>query len=74
MQDIKESLNDLEIMKIDGQPNNEDINQLKCQLCTIAASDPTLNRGGKHGQIGIIMDETLYKAILNGNIAFFKSN
>ena len=72
MQDIKGSQKDLEEIKIDEQPNNEDLNQLEHQLCAIAASVSTLKGVGEHVNVEMIKNEMSSKAILNGNKPFVK--
>ena len=47
-QDIKESLEKFDITKLDGQPTNEDMNQLTRELKAMLASIPTTNGGGDH--------------------------
>ena len=59
-QDVKESLKDYFITKIDGQPSKEAISKLKLELSEGLASIPTLNGGGQHGHIGLIIPTAEY--------------
>ena len=43
-QDMEESLKDFEVIKIDGQPNDEDLNQLKTNFAQLQQVFP-LQRG-----------------------------
>lgn len=61
-QDIEESLKDCEVMKINGQPIDEDVNKLKQELTTIAASILTFLRGGGNGHIRMLLGDTKYIA------------
>ena len=54
-QDVEDSLKDYFITKIDGQPTKKDISKLKSELSEGLASMPTLNGGGRHGPIGLII-------------------
>ena len=69
-QDVEENLKGFPITKIDGQPTNKDLNQLKTELFEMVASIRTSNNGGSHGHIGMIMDETVYQAFSKGGAAF----
>ena len=59
-QDIKDNLKSFPVMKIDGQPTDEDLNQLKHKLSKTAASIPTINGGGMHQHVGMLMEDLLY--------------
>ena len=61
-QDVEDSLKDYPITKIDGQPSEEALSKLKLELAEGLASIPTLNGGGQHGHIGLIIPETEYIA------------
>ncbi len=59
-QDIEDSLEKFDITKIDGQPTDEDMNQLTRELGAMLATVPTTNGGGDHGHIGMILDNSEY--------------
>ena len=61
-QDVEDSLKDYPITKIDGQPSEEALSKLKLELAEGLASIPTLNGGGQHGHIGLIIPEPEYTA------------
>ena len=56
-QDVEDSLKDYPITRIDGQPTEEALTQLKLELAKGLASIPTLNGGGRHGHIGLIIPD-----------------
>ena len=58
-QDVKENLKGFHVTKIDGQPMDEDLNQLETEHSKMAASIPTLNGGGSHGHVGMIADDAV---------------
>eukprot|EP00956_Cyclotella_meneghiniana_P039712 scaffold177683_cov66-Cyclotella_meneghiniana.AAC.7 len=66
-QDVEETLKDYPITKIEGQPDEESLLKLKMELAEALASIPTLNGGGQHGHIGLIIPEA-------ENIAFSRNN
>ncbi|KAL7483339.1 hypothetical protein ACHAW6_008991, partial [Cyclotella cf. meneghiniana] len=51
---------DFEFTKIDGQPTDEDLNQLTEECINAVASISTTNGGGQHGHIGMIIDKAEY--------------
>lgn len=59
-QDTEDSLKDFDFTIIDGQPTDEDLNQLQKECINAAASISTTNGGGQHGHVGMIMDEADY--------------
>ena len=69
-QDIEDSLEKFDITKIDGQPTDEDMNQLTRELGAMLATVPTTNGGGDHGHIGMILDDTEYTSFLTGSNPF----
>eukprot|EP00804_Cyclotella_cryptica_P028262 CCRYP_014618-RA/>CCRYP_014618-RA protein AED:0.29 eAED:0.29 QI:0/0/0/1/0.5/0.33/3/0/697 len=62
-QDVEDSLKDYPISTIDGQPDEEALSKLKLELVEGLASIPTLNGGGQHGHIGMILSTAEYTAI-----------
>ena len=44
-QDIEDNLKEFPIIKINGQPTDEDLNKLKSKLSKLAASIPTMEEG-----------------------------
>lgn len=69
-QDIEDSLEKFDISKIDGQPTDEDMNQLTRELGAMLATVPTTNGGGDHGHIGMILDDTEYTSFSTGATSF----
>jgi hypothetical protein len=59
-QDTEDGLKDFEFTKIDGQPTDEDLNQLTKECINAAASVTTTNGGGHHGHVGMIIPEAEY--------------
>ena len=59
-QDAKEILKSFHIMKIDGQPMDEDITKLLNKLTEMAATIPTTNGGSSHGHMGVICRKNLF--------------
>ena len=68
--DIEESLKDLHITKIEGQPNNRNLMKLPSELLAIAMSIPTGNGGGSHGHMGMLLDDSKYRSFSTGGTAF----
>ena len=66
-QDVEETLKGYPITKIEGQPDEEAMSKLKTELAEALASIPTLNGGGQHGHIGLIIPETEYMLFSNNN-------
>ncbi len=66
-QDIVESFKEFKFTKIDGQPTNENVNQLVRELTEAAASIPTTNGGGDHGHIGMITLDAEYITFSTGD-------
>eukprot|EP00956_Cyclotella_meneghiniana_P027016 scaffold59716_cov38-Cyclotella_meneghiniana.AAC.4 len=62
-QDVEDSLKDYPITTIDGQPDEEALSMLRLELVEGLASIPTLNGGGQHGHIGMILSDADYTAI-----------
>ena len=71
-QDIVNSFKEFEFTKIDGQPTDENLNQLVRELTEAAASIPTTNGGGAHGHIGMIIPDTEYSLFSNGGAQFIE--
>ncbi|KAL7480237.1 hypothetical protein ACHAW6_005933 [Cyclotella cf. meneghiniana] len=69
-QDTEDSLKDFTFTPIEGQPTDEDINNLVEECSNAAASVPTSNGGGRHGHIGMLMEDADYQLISHGNAAF----
>jgi hypothetical protein len=59
-QDTEDSLKDFEFTKIDGQPTDEDLNQLTKECTNAASSISTTNGGGQHGHAGMVIPEADY--------------
>lgn len=53
------------VTKIHGYPTAQDINRLKVELCVIAVDEPTSLGGGRHGHLGMILEENEYLAYSN---------
>ncbi len=69
-QDIKDSLKKFNITKIDGQPTDEDMNQLTQELRAMLATVTTTNGGGDHGHIGMILDNLEYASFSTSSNSF----
>lgn len=59
-QDVEDALKNISVTKIDGQPTDEDLTQLRQELAAMAATIPTSNGGGLHGHVGMLIDEIEY--------------
>ena len=57
-QDIEKALKNGIVMKIDGQPTDEDLNQLEWELSALAVSIPTKNGGEMHGHVGMLLKDS----------------
>ena len=68
-QDVKESLKDFPITKIDGQPTDKDLNRLASKLSEMAATIPTTNGRRLHGHVGMIVG-SVQTTFSNGNAPF----
>ncbi|KAL7478468.1 hypothetical protein ACHAW6_004234 [Cyclotella cf. meneghiniana] len=68
--DTKDSLRDFTFMLIEGQPTDDDINNLVKECSKAAASVPTANKGGRHRHIGMQMEDTEYQLILHKHAPF----
>ena len=68
--EVKESLKDTHVTKIDGQPTDEDMMKLTSELLAIAASVPTGNGSGSHGHVGMLLDNVEYVASSTGGAHF----
>ena len=68
--DVEDSLKDYFITKIDGQSTKKDLSKLKLELSKGLASILTLNGGGHHGHIGLIIPNAEYTAFLHGNAPY----
>eukprot|EP00804_Cyclotella_cryptica_P025977 CCRYP_002794-RA/>CCRYP_002794-RA protein AED:0.40 eAED:0.40 QI:0/0/0/1/0/0.5/2/0/349 len=69
-QDVEDSLKDYFITKINRQPTEKDLSKLKLELSEGLASIPTLNGGGHHGHIGLIIPNAEYTTFSNGNAPY----
>ena len=56
-EDIEASLRERTVTKIQGQPTDRTLTQLRRELTKIAASVPTNLGGGKHSHIGIVIPD-----------------
>ena len=68
--DVEEGLEKYEVTKIEGQPTDEDLNQLTKELTNAAGSVATQNGGGEHGHVGMVVDEAEYVTFSHGNARF----
>ena len=68
--DVEQGLEKYEITKIDGQPTDEDLNLLTKELTNAAGSVATLNGGGEHGHVGMVIDEAEYVLFSNSGAKF----
>ncbi|KAL7476598.1 hypothetical protein ACHAW6_002955 [Cyclotella cf. meneghiniana] len=68
--DVEEGLEKYEVTKIEGQPTDEDLNQLTNELTNAAGSVTTQNGGREHGHVGMVVDEAEYVTFSHGNARF----
>ena len=68
--DVEEGLEKYEIMKIDGQPTDEDLNLLAKELTNAAGSVATQNGGGEHGHIGMVVKDAEYITFSRSGASF----
>ncbi|KAL7486064.1 hypothetical protein ACHAW6_011663, partial [Cyclotella cf. meneghiniana] len=68
--DVEDSLKDYFITKINRQPTKKDLSKLKLELSEGLASIPTLNGGGLHGHIGLIIPNAKYTTFWHGNAPY----
>jgi hypothetical protein len=66
LQDVFNALKAFEIAKINGQPTDDNINNLTKQLTAALVTISTTNGGGTLGHIGIVAPESRYVALLTG--------
>jgi hypothetical protein len=69
-QDTNDSLKDFTFTPIEGQPTDEDINNLVEECSNATGSVPSSNGGGRHWHIGMLMEDADYQLISHGNDAF----
>eukprot|EP00957_Ditylum_brightwellii_P047853 3634496-Ditylum_brightwellii.AAC.1 len=62
--DMKARFPNKTITQMDGEPNYDSINALCMQLYGNAGAIPTGLGGGRHNQIGLVMDPALYATLL----------
>lgn len=68
--DVEEGLDKYEVTTIEGQPTDEDLNQLTKELTNAAGSVATQNGGGEHGHVGMVVEEAEYITFSRGNTRF----
>ncbi len=68
--DVEQNLEKYEITKFDGQLTDEDLNLLTKELTNAAGSVATLNGGGEHGHVGMVIDDAEYVTFSNGGARF----
>jgi hypothetical protein len=64
--DTREEVRKEMVMKIQGQPMDQDVTLLKKELIAITAMIPTTLGGGEHGHTGIIIEPEKYLLMMNG--------
>ena len=69
-EDIEASLRERTVTKIQGQPTDRTLTQLRRELTKIAASVPTNLGGGKHGHVGIVIPDAKYVLVSDGGVSF----
>ena len=55
--------------KIIGQPTNTTVNQLKQQAAKITAAVKTSKRGGRHGHLALVLNESEYRMVTSVDTA-----
>ncbi len=68
--DVEEGLEKYEIIKINGQPTDEDLNLLAKELTNAAGSIATQNGGGEHGHIGMVVEDAKYITFSRSGASF----
>ena len=63
---IEESLMDYDVTEINGQPTDEDVNNLMHNFTAMAISIHTSLGGREHGHIGMLLDGSDCIAFSNG--------
>lgn len=69
-QDTKEQIKAVQITWIDGQPMDKVINKLVNKLTECAMTIPTMNGGGSHGHMGMLIGDAEYCTFLMGREPF----
>ena len=70
IEDIQAKIADKSVTRIHGQPSDLSVTILTRELVKLASSVKTKLGGGKHGHIGLILEDTRYTAISNGGVSF----
>jgi hypothetical protein len=68
--DVEAGLEKYKVTKIEGQPTDEDLNQLTKELTNAAGSVATQNGGQEHGHVGMVIEEAEYVTLSRGNAKF----
>lgn len=69
--EVKDSLNDAHVTRIDGRLNNEGMMKLLIELLAIATSVPTTKGGGSHRHMGMLLDNAKYRTFSTGGTPFY---
>ena len=69
-EEIKAKIVDKPVSRIHGQPSDLSVTVLTRELVKLASSVKTKLGGGKHGHIGLVLDDTKYTTISDGNKSF----
>ena len=67
---VEEGLEKYEIMKINGQPMDEDLNLLAKELTNAAGSIATQNGCGEHGHVGMVVEDAEYITFSRSGASF----
>ncbi|KAL7483205.1 hypothetical protein ACHAW6_008848 [Cyclotella cf. meneghiniana] len=67
---VEEGLKKYDIMRIEGQPTDEQLNLLTKELTNAAGSVATQNGGGEHGHVGMVVEQAEYITFSRGGAPF----
>ena len=60
------------VTRIHGQPSDRDITRLKHKITKMTANIATVLGGGKHGHVGIIIEEEEYVKFLEDGQSYYR--
>jgi hypothetical protein len=69
-EEVEKKIGDKPVTQIVGQPSERDVTLLTKELGKLAASVKTSLGGGKHGHLGLVIEETKYTGISDGSKTF----
>ena len=69
-EDIETKIADKTVSRIHGQPSEVAVTTLTKELSKIAATVKTKLGGGKHGHIGLVIEDATYRTFSEGGASF----